>query len=98
MSAYASLADASNANDHRLAKQKQRLCPKNKEPLFTNVTKDFKGTLDYILYTSNSLQPTAVIELPIESEILSRPDEQLPNAQFSSDHLALLSEFSYVRG
>ena len=91
------MADANNSVDHRLAKQKQRLDPRNHEPLFTNVTKDFKGTLDYILYTNNSLQPTAVLELPIESEVLSRPDEQLPNAQFSSDHLALLAEFSYIR-
>lgn len=97
LSAYASMADANNAVDHRLVKQKQRLDPRNHEPLFTNLTKEFKGTLDYILYTNNSLQPTAVLELPIESEVRSRPDEQLPNAQFSSDHLALLAEFSYIR-
>lgn len=42
-------------------------------------------------------QPTAVLELPAESEILSRPEEQLPNTQYSSDHVALLSEFQYLR-
>lgn len=97
MSAYASMADAQNTSDHRLPKQKQRLDPKTQEPNFTILSKDFKGTLDYILYTSNSLRPTAVLELPLETDVLSRPDETMPNAQFSSDHLALMSEFTYIR-
>jgi hypothetical protein len=25
------------------------------------------------------------------------PNEQMPNAQYSSDHLALMSEFQYIR-
>lgn len=61
------------------------------------VVQDFTGTLDYILYTTNSLAPTAVLELPAETEVVGRPDEHLPNAQYSSDHLALLAEFTYVR-
>ena len=88
--------EASNAHDAKLAKQKQRLDPKLHEPAFTNLTKDFKGTLDYILYTSSSLVPTAVLELPAEVEVVA-PNEHMPNAQYSSDHLALLSEFQYVR-
>lgn len=56
MSAYASMHGANGAVDSRLQKQKQRLDPKMHEPLFTNATRDFKGTLDYILYTENSLQ------------------------------------------
>ena len=56
MSAYASMHGANGAVDSKLQKQKQRLDPKMHEPLFTNVTRDFKGTLDYILYTENSLQ------------------------------------------
>jgi CCR4-NOT transcription complex subunit 6 len=47
---------ANGAVDSRLQKQKQRLDAKLHEPLFTNATRDFKGTLDYILYTDNSLQ------------------------------------------
>jgi CCR4-NOT transcription complex subunit 6 len=95
-SAYSKVAEASNAHDAKLAKQKQRLDPKQHEPLFTNITKDFRGTLDYILYTSNSLMPTAVLELPSEVEVVA-PNEQMPNAQYSSDHLALMSEFQYIR-
>ncbi|GAX83499.1 hypothetical protein CEUSTIGMA_g10924.t1 [Chlamydomonas eustigma] len=95
-SAYSKMAEASNAHDAKLAKQKQRLDPKLHEPLFTNLTKDFRGTLDYILYTSNSLMPTAVLELPSEVEVAA-PNEQMPNAQYSSDHLALMTEFQYAR-
>lgn len=95
-SAYSTVWDASNAHDGKLAKQKQRLDSKLHEPHFTNVSKDFRGTLDYILFTNNSLVPTAVLELPAESEVVSG-NEHMPNAQYSSDHLALLAEFQYVR-
>jgi CCR4-NOT transcription complex subunit 6 len=97
-SAYARVMDAnvSSPGDHRLEKQRARLCPKTHEPLFTNISKDFKGTLDYILYTKDSLIPTAILELPAEAEILGTPDETLPNAIYSSDHIALLAEFEYV--
>ncbi len=88
--------EASNAHDAKLVKQKQRLDPKLHEPLFTNSTKDFRGTLDYILYTNNSLVPTAVLELPSETDVAG-PNEQMPNAQYSSDHLALLAEFTILR-
>ena len=40
---------------------------------FTNVGKDFKGTLDYILYTTDSLAPVAMLELPDESEVPPSP-------------------------
>ena len=36
---------------------------------FTNVGKDFKGTLDYILYTTDSLAPVAMLELPDDAEV-----------------------------
>jgi CCR4-NOT transcription complex subunit 6 len=96
-SAYSTVWEASNAHDAKLAKQKQRLDAKLHEPAFTNLTKDFKGTLDYIWYTSNSLLPTAVLELPSEAEVVVGPNEFMPNATYSSDHIALMSEFQYVR-
>lgn len=52
-----------------------------------------RGTLDYIFYTTPSLQPTAILELPTDAEVQSRPDEPLPNAQYSSDHLCIMAEF-----
>ena len=39
---------------------------------FTNVGKDFKGTLDYILYTTDSLAPVAMLELPDDAEVAAR--------------------------
>lgn len=40
-----------------------------------------------------AVQPTAVLELPIEADILAHATEHLPNAQYSSDHVALVAEF-----
>jgi hypothetical protein len=42
------------------------------EPLFTNYGADFCGTLDYLFYTANSLQPTALLELPDKSDVQVR--------------------------
>ncbi|KAG2423839.1 hypothetical protein HXX76_014999 [Chlamydomonas incerta] len=98
-SAVANLHDAPLSADGRLYKQRQRLDAKHHEPLFTNLTKDFKGTLDYIFYTTTSLQPTAILELPTEADVATRPDDltnlSLPNQQYSSDHLAIMAEFQY---
>lgn len=62
---------------------------------FTNMTTGFRGTLDYVLYTSNSLAPTALLELPDETEVRPRPGTGLPNEIWSSDHIALLAEFAF---
>lgn len=48
-------------------------------------------------YTTKFLQPTSVLELPSEGEILGRGEDHLPNGQYSSDHVALLAEFQYTR-
>lgn len=40
-------------------------------------------------------QPTAILELPTEADVQTRPEDQLPNAQYSSDHLAIMAEFQY---
>lgn len=63
---------------------------------FTNMGRDFQGTLDYVLYTTNSLVPTATLELPEESDLKDiRQKAGLPNETWSSDHIALLAEFQY---
>ena len=65
---------------------------------FTNMGYDFTGTLDYIMYTSDSLTPTALLELPTESDVSRDVKKQgagLPNETWSSDHIALLAEFQY---
>lgn len=96
-SAYCALSDASKSSDPRLAKQRLRVDPQHREPLFTNLTRDFKGTLDYVLYTRDSLVPTALLELPVEGELTSGREEALPNSNWSSDHIALMVEFQYLR-
>ncbi len=88
--------DTAVSNNPQLLKQRQRVDGTHREPLFTNLANNYKGTLDYILYTTKFLQPTALLELPTEAEILAKPDEHLPNAQYSSDHVALLAEFTYT--
>lgn len=59
------------------------------------MTTGFRGTLDYVLYTSNSLAPTAILELPDETEVRPRAGTGLPNETWSSDHIALLAEFAF---
>jgi CCR4-NOT transcription complex subunit 6 len=93
-SAYAAVAAAPD-DDHAAQRQKRRLDPATGEPRFTNITRDFKGTLDYVLYTRDSLAPCAALELPDESEIRTRTNAGLPNDQWSSDHIALMCEFQY---
>lgn len=94
-SAYAALWDHPPTSE-ALKRQRARLDPAHHEPLFTNLSRDYKGTLDYILYTRDSLQPRALLELPSEAEIGARPGEGLPNANWSSDHVSLMCEFSVV--
>ena len=62
---------------------------------WTNVSKDFKGTLDYIFYTHESLVPAALLELPEDSTVQKSKNSGLPNEHWSSDHIALMAEFAY---
>jgi len=64
------------------------------EPLFTNCTKDFFGTLDYIFYTDDTLAPLSLLEVPTEHECRSKYGG-LPNTQCSSDHVSLMAEFQW---
>lgn len=46
-----------------LEQQRRRLDPSTNEPLFTNCTRDFIGTLDYIFYTGEILHDKLVLSL-----------------------------------
>ena len=94
-SAYATVLDGEDTGDPAVARLRRRLGEKN-EPKFTNLTRDFKGTLDYIMYSRDYLTPTGALELPDESEVRSRKTTGLPNESWSSDHVALVTEMSYV--
>ncbi|KEH24323.1 carbon catabolite repressor-like protein [Medicago truncatula] len=70
---------------------KRRMDSSTNEPLFTNVTRDFIGSLDYIFYTADSLVVESLLELLDEESL--RKDTALPSPEWSSDHIALLAEF-----
>ncbi|XP_042048397.1 carbon catabolite repressor protein 4 homolog 1-like [Salvia splendens] len=71
--------------------QRRKMDPATNEPLFTNCTRDFIGTHDYIFYSADSLTVESLLELVDEESL--RKDTALPSPEWSSDHIALLAEF-----
>ncbi|KAG0466907.1 hypothetical protein HPP92_018487 [Vanilla planifolia] len=90
VSAYSSFARMAGLSSG-LELQRRKMDPTTHEPLFTNCTRDFIGTLDYIFYTADSLTVESLLELLDEDSI--RKDTALPSPEWSSDHIALLAEF-----
>ncbi|GAB2266851.1 Carbon catabolite repressor protein 4 1 [Dionaea muscipula] len=88
VSAYSSFARGVRPT---LELQRRRMDPSTNEPLFTNCTRDFIGTHDYIFYTADSLTVESLLELLDEDSL--RKDTALPSPEWSSDHIALLAEF-----
>ncbi|KAE9590759.1 putative poly(A)-specific ribonuclease [Lupinus albus] len=88
VSAYSSFARTVGLG---LEQHKRRLDSTTNEPLFTHVTRDFIGSLDFIFYTADSLVVESLLELLDEESL--RKDTALPSPEWSSDHIALLAEF-----
>ncbi|PIN07168.1 Glucose-repressible alcohol dehydrogenase transcriptional effector CCR4 [Handroanthus impetiginosus] len=88
VSAYSSFARAGGGLG---LEQRRKMDPATNEPLFTNCTRDFIGTHDYIFYSADSLTVEALLELLDEDSL--RKDTALPSPEWSSDHIALLAEF-----
>ena len=60
---------------------------------FTNYTYDFKGVIDYILFSADFFNPTGILG-PVSSEWLKQCKIiGCPNPHFPSDHFPLLCEF-----
>ncbi|CAK9199439.1 unnamed protein product [Sphagnum troendelagicum] len=93
-SAYSALGRM-NGVGPMLDRQRLHMDPSSDEPFFTNCTRDFLGTLDYIFYTDNSLEVESLLELLDEERL--RKDTALPSPEWSSDHIALLAEFRWLR-
>ncbi|XP_052173430.1 carbon catabolite repressor protein 4 homolog 1-like [Diospyros lotus] len=74
-----------------LEQHRRRMDPTTNEPLFTNCTRDFIATVDYIFYSADSLTVESLLELLDEDSL--RKDTALPSPEWSSDHIALLAEF-----
>jgi CCR4-NOT transcription complex subunit 6 len=68
------------------------------EPLFTNYTAKFKGTLDYIFYTPSRLRVLAATSMPEEQEIKAVSGEGLPSACYPSDHMLLCCDVALATG
>lgn len=62
------------------------------ELTWTNYTPGFRGVIDHIWYSTNSLENTQLLG-PVDAEYMKRVPG-FPNYHFPSDHLALLAEFS----
>ncbi|KAJ0815683.1 putative poly(A)-specific ribonuclease [Helianthus annuus] len=89
VSAYSSFARIGGGLGYE--QQKRRVDPATNEPLFTNCTRDFIGTIDYIFYSADSLTVESLLELLDEDSL--RKDTALPSPEWSSDHIALMAEF-----
>mmetsp|Transcript_2101 Transcript_2101/g.4007 ORF Transcript_2101/g.4007 Transcript_2101/m.4007 type:complete len:719 (+) Transcript_2101:364-2520(+) len=59
------------------------------EPHTTNYTAHFKGVLDYIWLSTNSVTPLAVLAVPEEAQLRGDDDTFMPNSGFPSDHVSL---------
>lgn len=59
---------------------------------FTDYTPGFTGVIDYIWYSTNSLEVTALLG-PVDPEYMERVPG-FPNYHFPSDHISLLAEFA----
>ncbi|KAK8486613.1 hypothetical protein V6N11_008620 [Hibiscus sabdariffa] len=63
-----------------LEHQRRKMDITTNEPLFTNCTRDFIGTLDYIFYTADSLTVESLLELLDEDSL--RKDTALPSPEW----------------
>ncbi|WOK91809.1 carbon catabolite repressor protein [Canna indica] len=90
VSAYSSFARMAGVSPG-LEQQRRRMDATTHEPLFTNCTRDFIGTVDYIFYTADSLTVESLLELLDEENL--RKNTAIPSPEWSSDHIALLAEF-----
>ena len=96
VSAYSSALrrDSRLIESEALERLRDRVDPRTAEPNFTNCTKDFFGALDYLFYTEDTLSPVALLELPGEKDARAKYGG-LPNTQWSSDHISLMTEFQW---
>lgn len=77
-------------NQHRLVKMTSVYGTEDMP--YTNVTADFKGTIDYMFYEeSPKVQVNSLLTLKDSDAVLS--ETALPNSVFPSDHLPLICTF-----
>eukprot|EP00929_Paragymnodinium_shiwhaense_P007078 TRINITY_DN111037_c0_g1_i1.p1 TRINITY_DN111037_c0_g1~~TRINITY_DN111037_c0_g1_i1.p1 ORF type:complete len:639 (-),score=159.56 TRINITY_DN111037_c0_g1_i1:285-2201(-) len=64
-----------------------------KEAEYTNYTEDFKGTLDYIWFTGDTLSVLAVSQVDDEQQLTQ--ETALPSSTRPSDHVSLVATFMF---
>merc|ERR1719335_1497903 len=64
-----------------------------REAQYTNYTEDFKGTLDYIWFTADSLAVLAISQVDDESQLTQ--ETALPSSTRPSDHVSLVATFMF---
>jgi mRNA deadenylase 3'-5' endonuclease subunit Ccr4 len=60
------------------------------QPLYTNYTETFKGTLDHLLH-NECLLPLEMLEIPEEMKL--KKEVALPSTLFPSDHVRIEATF-----
>mmetsp|Transcript_7748 Transcript_7748/g.17196 ORF Transcript_7748/g.17196 Transcript_7748/m.17196 type:complete len:624 (+) Transcript_7748:75-1946(+) len=68
-------------------------CNQGQEAPYTNYTEDFKGTLDYIWFSSDNLAVLAISQVDDESQLLQ--ETALPSSTRPSDHVSLVATFMF---
>jgi len=63
------------------------------EAHYTNYTEEFKGTLDYIFFSADTLQVLAISQVDEEAQLLS--ETALPSSTRPSDHVSLVATFMF---
>jgi len=64
-----------------------------REAEYTNYTEDFKGTLDYIWFTPDTLSVLAISQVDDESQLSQ--ETALPSSTRPSDHISLVCTFMF---
>merc|ERR1711988_294988 len=64
-----------------------------READYTNYTEDFKGTLDYIWYSHESLVVLAISQVDDETQLSQ--ETALPSSTRPSDHVSLVATFKF---
>lgn len=80
---------------HRLPFASAYATARGDEPAYTNYTGHFVGVLDYIFYTKNQLATLSYLE--VDDERLLQRHTALPSPQYSSDHIALVTEMDWLQ-
>jgi mRNA deadenylase 3'-5' endonuclease subunit Ccr4 len=84
-----------SALSHRLPFASAYSTGRGEEPTYTNYTGHFVGTLDYVFYTKNQLATLSYLE--VDEERLLQKHTAIPSLQYSSDHIALVTEMDWLQ-